>query len=181
MPLPKPEKNEDKNSFIKRCLGNKNIKNDFPKQKQALAVCYSLWERRNKSEKMKKTISKSEAGNIMKKLSEVVLTVGKILENSDIKEMSDVEEKVATTNTPAWGSIPKTKENFPNKSDFIVQRGDTWSSWKLPYRYHGKVHCGGTRAAYAASQGAHQGKKMNLTPEEKARLEKARKLCGFGK
>ena len=82
--------------------------------------------------------------------------------------------KTDTTDTPSWGDIPKTKENFPNKSQFIVQRGDTWSDYKLPYRLKsGVIHCGGVKSAYSASHGARSGESMNLTAEEKERIIKS--------
>lgn len=101
---------------------------------------------------------------------------------SDIeKQLSDyVEEKANTTETPAWGSIPHNKDNHPSKSDFIILRGDNWSDWKLPYKYKGKIHCGGVRAASAAAGGARQtGGKMSLTSEERGRLNSARSACGI--
>lgn len=104
--------------------------------------------------------------NIIKMLSEIEIRLKEILK--------------ATINSPPWSSISHTKENHPNKSDFIIQRGENWSDWKLPYKYKGKIHCGGVRAASAAAGGAHTGNRMNLTSEEKARLNSARKACGIG-
>lgn len=44
MPLPVPEKNEDKQRFIQRCMSDDVIKQEFPDQKQRVAVCYSQWK-----------------------------------------------------------------------------------------------------------------------------------------
>ena len=61
---------------------------------------------------------------------------GKEKRNNDV----DMAE---TTNSPPWGDIKKNKENFPNKSQFIIQRGEKRSDWKLPYKVKsGKIHCG---------------------------------------
>lgn len=51
MPLPKRKKRETKNQFIPRCMKDSVMKREFPKQKQRLAVCFTLF---NKSLKKKK-------------------------------------------------------------------------------------------------------------------------------
>lgn len=48
MPIPKPKKNkEDRNKFISRCMGNANMKKEFPDIKQRLGVCYSRWRKKS--------------------------------------------------------------------------------------------------------------------------------------
>lgn len=79
-------------------------------------------------------------------------------------------------NETAWGDIPHNKDNHPNKGDFIIQRGDTWSDYKLPYKVKGKIHCGGVRAALSRAPQVKGG----MTPEEKKRLERAKKQCKIG-
>lgn len=39
MPIPKPEKNEDKQKFVARCMGNTVMKKDYPNTQQRLAIC----------------------------------------------------------------------------------------------------------------------------------------------
>jgi hypothetical protein len=39
MPIPKPEKNEDRQKFVSRCMGNETMKKDYPDNKQRIAVC----------------------------------------------------------------------------------------------------------------------------------------------
>ena len=51
MPLPTPSKGEDKNKFISRCMGNENMKKEFPDQKQRNAVCFSQWRKGGESVK----------------------------------------------------------------------------------------------------------------------------------
>lgn len=41
MPLPTRKKGEEKKAFISRCMGNSQVKKDFPDQKQRTAVCFS--------------------------------------------------------------------------------------------------------------------------------------------
>jgi hypothetical protein len=90
-------------------------------------------------------------------------------------------ETAETTNSPPWGDIKKNKENFPKKSQFIVQRGEKREGWKLPYKVKsGKIHCGGVRAASAAAAGARSGKPMSLSSAERRRLNSARKACKIG-
>nr|NIV97955.1 hypothetical protein [Candidatus Saccharibacteria bacterium]NIW78253.1 hypothetical protein [Calditrichia bacterium] len=45
MPLPKPKKNESKDEFITRCMGNKSMQEEFEDNDQRLAVCNDLWEK----------------------------------------------------------------------------------------------------------------------------------------
>jgi HK97 family phage prohead protease len=46
MPLPKPNKNESQDDFIGRCMGEDIMKEDYPDQKQRLAVCFSQWNKK---------------------------------------------------------------------------------------------------------------------------------------
>ena len=47
MPIPKRKQNEDKNTFVSRCMGNETMKKDYPDQKQRVAIC--LGQTRTKS------------------------------------------------------------------------------------------------------------------------------------
>jgi len=44
MPLPKPEKNEDKTKFLDRCIKNNTIKTEYPDINQRIAVCNTQWK-----------------------------------------------------------------------------------------------------------------------------------------
>jgi len=44
MPLPKPKKNEDKSSFMSRCMSNQNINKEFKTNSQKIAVCEAQWK-----------------------------------------------------------------------------------------------------------------------------------------
>jgi len=48
MPLPKPKDGEEKESFIKRCMSNSVMKEDYTDNKQRLAVCFSQWKNKDK-------------------------------------------------------------------------------------------------------------------------------------
>lgn len=41
MPVPKPRKNEDKQAFVARCMGDETMKKDFKDNKQRVAICLS--------------------------------------------------------------------------------------------------------------------------------------------
>lgn len=41
MPIPEPEKNEDKQKFLARCMGNESMKDEYKDTKQRVAVCLS--------------------------------------------------------------------------------------------------------------------------------------------
>jgi len=45
--MPDPRKGEKEDDYISRCVGNKDMNDEFPDQKQRLAVCYSKWERKD--------------------------------------------------------------------------------------------------------------------------------------
>ena len=48
MPLPHPNKKENQQEFVSRCMGNTVMLKDFPDQKQRAAVCYSQFKKHKK-------------------------------------------------------------------------------------------------------------------------------------
>lgn len=49
MPIPKPTKQETKKQFIDRCMSSETMNNEYPKQEQRAAICYTKWrEKGNK-------------------------------------------------------------------------------------------------------------------------------------
>lgn len=48
MPIPKPEKNENKDKFVARCMSNETMKKDYPNTNQRIAICLGQ-TRRSKS------------------------------------------------------------------------------------------------------------------------------------
>lgn len=48
MPLPKPKKGENKLDWMKRCMANGNMREEFPSSEQRAAVCNDLWHKRDK-------------------------------------------------------------------------------------------------------------------------------------
>ncbi len=49
MPLMKPEKSEEQKKFVSRCVGDSSMVEEFPDQKQRIAVCYSQFKRKAKA------------------------------------------------------------------------------------------------------------------------------------
>jgi hypothetical protein len=44
MPLPKPNKGENRYQFMHRCINNVITKRDFPDPEQRVAVCSTIWK-----------------------------------------------------------------------------------------------------------------------------------------
>lgn len=78
MPIPTPGKDESKDKFIARCMGNDVMNSEFPDSKQRYAVCQSKW----KAEKEKD--AEQEETKEEQKLPEQLLE--KALENLDRTE-----------------------------------------------------------------------------------------------
>lgn len=49
MPIPKPKQNEDSQKFVARCMGNKTMTEDYPDQKQRVAICLGQTRKKAKS------------------------------------------------------------------------------------------------------------------------------------
>ncbi len=44
MPIPEPGENEDRQTFLNRCMADDTMRNEFPDTGQRFAVCRSQWE-----------------------------------------------------------------------------------------------------------------------------------------
>jgi hypothetical protein len=45
----KPKKSEEQKKFVSRCVGDSSMVEEFPDQKQRIAVCYSQFKRKAKA------------------------------------------------------------------------------------------------------------------------------------
>ena len=54
MPLISPRKSESKSEYIHRCMSNPLMIKEFTEPRQHLAVCNSIWEKHNLSDKLEK-------------------------------------------------------------------------------------------------------------------------------
>jgi len=50
MPLPSPNKDEEQKSFVSRCIGTDSVVEEFPDQKQRVAICFSQWRQSKKKD-----------------------------------------------------------------------------------------------------------------------------------
>ena len=161
MPLVKPLKNEDKNTFINRCVNDGFMKGEYPDKKQRLAVCYSQWDKSKRDNKMEDRAlthnNKIEDGEpAWSKVDK------KSLPKSAFANMSSADKnKKSTWSYPHhWVKNGKSKNN-----EGIFTDGDMY------------LHRGGLNAAWAAAQGAHTGKKASQ--EIINHLQKHRKALGL--
>lgn len=74
MPIPKPNKDENSQKFVARCMGDETMKKDYPDNKQRIAVCLGQTK------------------------SSLVEQVGQILEYNNDEELDEDGEEVTPTN-----------------------------------------------------------------------------------
>lgn len=48
MPIPTPQKNQEKDEFMASCMSSDTMLKEYPNQKQRAAVCYSQFDRKKK-------------------------------------------------------------------------------------------------------------------------------------
>lgn len=53
MPLIKPLKNESGKDFVKRCMSDEKIKQEYKDNKQRFTVCYKTYENKDDNRKTK--------------------------------------------------------------------------------------------------------------------------------
>jgi hypothetical protein len=52
MPIPEKRKNEDRQKFVARCMGDETMKKDYPDNKQRIAICLGQARQKGKSNLM---------------------------------------------------------------------------------------------------------------------------------
>jgi HK97 family phage prohead protease len=50
MPIPKPNKDEEKDKFMERCMSNNTMNNEYPDEKQRYAICLTQWDNKDKKD-----------------------------------------------------------------------------------------------------------------------------------
>lgn len=50
MPIPSPSKGETREKFVARCMSNPVMREEFPQNRQRLAVCFNKWKTKKKSD-----------------------------------------------------------------------------------------------------------------------------------
>ena len=86
MPLVKPNKNEQREDFMSRCMSDDKTTSEYPATDQRLAVCSSQYENRKKEEYSMNDIEKM--GQAIKSLTDVISSKAKKPED-DMKEARD--------------------------------------------------------------------------------------------
>jgi len=61
MPLPTPRKGETRQTFVARCVGSEVMRNEYPKLRQRLAVCYSQYRRKERSDQERTVLPQRKA------------------------------------------------------------------------------------------------------------------------
>ena len=54
--MPTPRSGESKEDYIGRCIPQ--LKDEGKEQKQAIAICYSMWERRNENKEIENKLDR---------------------------------------------------------------------------------------------------------------------------
>ena len=60
MPIPKPKKDEKKDDFISRCMGDDVMNTEYPDQDQRMAVCSTQWRNKDKKDMKLDTVNIGE-------------------------------------------------------------------------------------------------------------------------
>src|SRR6056297_1458006 len=93
MPLPKPRKDEDKDTFIKRCMSSASIQNEFNTNDQKLAVCNAIWDSSNKKEESASQFVKIEkTDEIHKIVKGIVYTAGDVDTDGDTITVDTIQK-----------------------------------------------------------------------------------------
>ena len=128
MPIPKPEKNEDRQKFVARCMGNETMKKDYPDNKQRIAICLGQ-TKKSKSSLINQvlevlgfmnqfeceecgTVEELNASNIIFPKNEDYIDSGEQTEEYDVSYIvaSEYQGKKVTLNKPF--RTPDAKKKF---------------------------------------------------------------------
>lgn len=53
MPIPSPDKDEQRDAFVSRCMADPVMRREFPEADQRAAVCHGAWRKAHGGEKPK--------------------------------------------------------------------------------------------------------------------------------
>lgn len=83
MPLPRPRDGESQDEFMGRCMSNKMMKSEFPKNKQRVAVCMQSFRDKGKKRESSVKMTDSEAEKIILAFINKYPKLKKYLEEAD--------------------------------------------------------------------------------------------------
>jgi hypothetical protein len=166
MPIPKPEKNEDKSKFIQRCMSNDTMRKEYPDNTQRMAVCVSQTQNKQSSSILSSVLeilSFSIDQNCEECGFEEVLTASNLIIPEE-KDYVDFGEKTEDYDVSA---IAKTRYQYIDPDTREVYYFDQKRNYKKNNRYLRYV--GESKAA------EYQGRKVTLnkpfrTPDAKKKF-----------
>jgi hypothetical protein len=93
MPLPKPRKDEDRDSFIKRASESPSIINEFSTNEQRLSVASAIWDNSDKKEESASQFVKIEkTDEIHKVVKGCVYSAGQVDTDGETMTVEDVQK-----------------------------------------------------------------------------------------
>lgn len=99
MPLPEPHKNESRQEFVSRCMGDETMLREYTENDQRAAVCYSQWSDSKKAGGEKSRMNKSRMKFEIKDISASGEFEGLLSPYGNVDGGNDVVEKGAYTKT----------------------------------------------------------------------------------
>lgn len=160
MPLSAPKGDEEEDDFIKRCMSDDTMEEDYEDTDQRLAVCHSQWE------------GKSTEGDMLKGKA---LTHNSTLEEGEPK-WGDLDKTKLPRNAHADTGEADKKSTWKYPHHWVKDGGDLdddgiFTSGKM------YLHEGGLKAAWSAAQGARTG--QEASDAVKSHLNAHRKAIGL--
>jgi len=113
MPLPKPKKDEDRDTFLSRAINSPSIKNEFQTNEHRLIVCNALWEASEKEEGMSMPFVEIKKTEVLNKIVKgIVYTAGHVDTDGETMTIEDVQKA-------AWDFLALRKEkNIDSQHDW---------------------------------------------------------------
>lgn len=106
--MPTPNMNEDHAAFMRRCMGDNEANNSFPKEDQRYAFCSSQWMKKSSETGLIKKVSNLKALDIDTKTKRVKIA---------ISQMDSVDKDKDIFDKSAWNKT--IKENGPQGTNEI--------------------------------------------------------------
>lgn len=114
MPIPKRNKNEDKDKFVSRCMGSETMKKEYPDSKQRVAICIDQATAECDCVESADFRLQMEAFGYEEELTEDNLYIPSQAEYEDFGE--EIEEyDIAAEKPGLWENIRKKKERMGKK------------------------------------------------------------------
>lgn len=113
MPLPEPKPEESEDAFVKRCMSDEVMKNEFSKNKQRYAVCMKQYNKKNEENTM----------DILERIDKY-LNEGTWASPNTKKKAKELEKLMRSPMTPP--EAKKKLYNIVGSDDFHDRMNDTF-------------------------------------------------------